>query len=64
MGESRFTNTNYYYSIRVITEQGGWEIIKKSNIFSSRTSLLQLAELHALPHSTKIIKKEIAEPEQ
>ena len=55
MGESRFSNTNYYFSIRVGAD-ASWEIIRKGNIYDSRAAVIKIATALDLPFSTRISK--------
>lgn len=44
LGESRFTNTNYYYSVRVVSRAGrSEELIRRACLFDSRTAAIELA---------------------
>ena len=44
LGESRFSNTNYYYSVRVIDKAGrSEELIRRACLFDSRTAVIELA---------------------
>ena len=43
MGESRFSNTNYYYSVRVVSKDGrSEEVIRKACLFDSRAAIIEL----------------------
>lgn len=60
MGESRFSNTNYFFSIRVGAD-ASWEIIRKSNIYDSRAAAIKIATALELPFSTRISKLNLEE---
>ena len=54
MGYSKVTNTNYYFSVRVVGGDGSRNIIKRSCIYDARTAVIKLANSLDLPFSTKI----------
>lgn len=58
-GQSRFTNTNYYYSVRVVNRksQKSEHVIRKACIFDARTTIIELAYQLNIPFSTKINKR-------
>jgi hypothetical protein len=55
MGESRMSNTNYYYSVRVVGKDGSWNVIKRDCMFDARTAVMKLAHELQIPFSTKIV---------
>lgn len=57
IGEDRFTNTNYYYSIVIVDSDGHCEIIQKSNLFDARTAVITIGVTLDIPYSVKVINK-------
>ncbi len=56
MGETRFTHTDYYYSVRIVSEKGSCLAIKKACMFDAREAAIRLADQLCVPFSTKIVK--------